>query len=106
VTLVAAGSAVAARTPTLHLVSLTPKVAVVRGLAFRPREHVTLRLVGRVVSKKLTIASRTGSFRVVLARPTSLACGQLLLVAKGSAGSSALARIGPPECNPPGDLNR
>ena len=103
--LTAAGSAVASPKPTLQLVTLQPKV-VVRGLSFRPREQVTLRLVGRTTTQATMTASQTGSFRIALARPTPLACGQLILIAKGSARSSAIARIGPPECNPVGDLNR
>jgi hypothetical protein len=105
VALTAAGSAGAAEKPRLRLVALTPKV-VVRGLSFHSGEHVTLRLVGRRTTRVTMTASATGSFRAVLTRPEPLVCGRLILVAKGSAGSSAIARIGPPECNPPGDLNR
>jgi hypothetical protein len=102
--LVAAVPAGAAR-PKLSLVALTPNV-VVRGASFHPRERVTVRLIGRSTTVVRTTATATGLFRVALVRPVPLACGRLLVVARGRAGSSALVRIGPPECNPPGDLNR
>jgi hypothetical protein len=102
--LVAAAPAGAAR-PKLSLVALTPKV-VVRGLSFHPRERVTLRLIGRTTTTARMTASATGTFRVALVRPAPLTCGRLVLVARGAAGSSAVARIGPPECNPPGGPDR
>ena len=99
------GTTAAAAKPSLRVLALTPKV-IVRGVAFRPGEQVAIRLVGRTTTRVRKAATRAGVFQVALVRPAPLACGRLLVVARGTAGSSALVRIGPPECNPPGDLNR
>lgn len=100
--LLAATAASAAGKPTLSVVALRPQV-VAKGVGFQPSERVQLRLVGRTVSTASVTASAAGSFRVALTRPVPLDCGRLVLRATGSKGSTALARIGPAECNPPGN---
>ena len=58
------------------------------------------------VAPAAATASVAGAFRVILAKPPALACGRLVIRAVGSRGSLVTIRFGPPECNPPGDLNR
>jgi hypothetical protein len=103
--LIAVAPAWALGKPRLVVVSPAPKM-VVRGLSFKSHEHVTVRLIGRTTTTAAVSASVTGAFRVSLVKPRPLACGRLVLRAAGSLGSLVLIRLGPPECNPAGDLNR
>jgi hypothetical protein len=88
--------------PRLAVVSPAPKL-VLRGFSFRPRERVTVRLIGRTTTAAVVSASVTGGFRVSLAKPRPLACGRFVIRAAGSLGSLVVVRFGPPECNPPGE---
>ena len=88
--------------PRLAVVSPAPKL-IVRGLSFKPRERVTVRLTGRTTTTAVVAASAAGAFRVSLAKPRPLACGRFVIRAAGSLGSLVVVRFGPPECNPPGE---
>jgi hypothetical protein len=88
-----------------HLVVSSPSTSavVVRGTGFATSEQVTVRVIGLRIVTRVATASATGQFRVRMARPKPLACGRLIVRAKGATGDTAVMRIGPPECNPSGD---
>lgn len=92
--------------PRLTIVSSAAPNLVVRGLSFKPKERVRVRVAGQQTTTAAVTASVAGAFRVILAKPPALACGRLVIRAVGSRGSLVTIRFGPPECNPPGDLNR
>jgi hypothetical protein len=52
---------------------------------------------------KRVVADAQGAFRVSLRRPPALACGRFLLQVRRPAAKTVTVRIGPPECNDPGD---
>jgi hypothetical protein len=104
VAVLATAAVAAGPRPSLHLVASKPRV-VVRGVSFKPRELVTVRLTGKGTSTALVRASLYGAFRASLVPPPPLACGGRLLRATGSKGSTAFLRIGPLECNPPSGVN-
>jgi hypothetical protein len=97
-----APAAPATGNPRLAVISPAPRF-VVRGLSFKPRERVTVRLVGQTTTRAVVFASVAGGFRVSLAKPAPLACGRFVIRAAGSLGSRVVVRFGPPECNPPGE---
>jgi hypothetical protein len=90
-----------------HLVVSSPSTSavVVRGTGFAASERVTVRVIGLRIVRRIVTTTATGRFRVRMARPTPLACGRLIVRARGVTGDAAVARLGPPECNPPGELS-
>jgi hypothetical protein len=103
--LIVVAPAAATGKPRLAIVSSVAPNLVVRGVSFRPQERVRVRVVGQKTTTAAVTASVAGAFRVRLAKPPPLACGRLVIRAVGSRGSLVTLRFGPPECNPPGDLN-
>jgi hypothetical protein len=90
----------AATPPTLRLVTERP--LIVRGIAFRPNERVSLTALTLLGPEKIVVrASRTGTFRApfgLVAQP----CGKALAVrALGGAGSRAVLRMLGTPCIPP-----
>jgi hypothetical protein len=96
-----AASAAALERPALAASSSGERI-VVRGTHFAASERVTVRVFGRTVATKRTVTTARGSFRVALARPAPRACNSFVVRAAGARGDSAVLRLGPPECNPPG----
>jgi hypothetical protein len=96
-----AAPAAAVEKPALSTTSSASRI-VVRGTSFAANERVTVRVFGRTVATKRTVTTARGSFRVALRRPTPRACNSFVVRATGASGDSAVLRLGPPECNPPG----
>jgi hypothetical protein len=92
---------VAVGKPALSTASSGTRI-VVRGTHFAASERVTVRVFGRTVVTKRASTTAGGSFRVALRRPAPRACNVLVVRAAGARGDSAVLRLAPPECNPPG----
>ncbi|HEX6699861.1 MAG TPA: hypothetical protein VF101_03945 [Gaiellaceae bacterium] len=86
--------------PHLSAVS-SDSAVVVRGTGFKTAERVRVQVIGREIVTRWATTTAAGGFRVRLARPKPLACGRLVVRARGVEGDSAILRIGSPECNPP-----
>ena len=97
---VAAPATRAASTAELRLVSAQP--LVVRGLAFRPSERVSLTALTLLGPERVVVrASRTGTFRAPF-RLVAQPCGQAFAVrALGANGSRAWLRLRGTPCVPP-----
>jgi hypothetical protein len=95
----AAGSQ-AAPAPTLRVVTETP--LVVRGLAFRPSERVTVTALTLLGPERIVVrASRVGAFRVPF-RALGQPCGRAFAVrAVGARGSRAGLSLRGAPCIPP-----
>ena len=93
--------AAAVEKPRLTTVSSETRM-VVRGAHFVANERVTVRVFGRTIVTRRTVATERGTFRIALRRPAPRVCNTLLVRATGARGDWALVRIGSPECNPPG----
>jgi len=89
--------------PHLMVSSPSASALVVRGTGFAASERVTVRVIGLRIATRVATTSTTGRFSMRMARPEPLACGRLIVRAKGATGDTAVMRIGPPECNPSGD---
>jgi len=96
-----AAPAAAVERPALSTTSSESRI-VVRGTHFAANERVTVRVLGRTVSRTRALTTARGSFRVALRRPAPRACNTLIVRATGARGDWAVLRIGSPECNPPG----
>jgi hypothetical protein len=96
-----AAPAAALERPALSMRSSGTRI-IVRGTHFASNERVTVRVIGRTVSRTRTVTTAGGSFRVSLPRPAPRACNTLVVRASGARGDWAVLRIGSPECNPPG----
>lgn len=81
---------------SIRLQSRTPLVVV--GVRFRPHEHVTLIAFALVPVRRRVVASRTGSFRLVLPRAPQGRCGTAQIRAVGSLGSVAAIKLPLPAC--------
>ena len=99
--LLLAAPAAADGTPRLSTVSSEARM-VVRGAHFVANERVTVRVFGRTIVTRRTVATERGTFRIALRRPAARVCNMLVVRATGSRGDSAVLRIGSAECNPPG----
>ena len=98
VSLVAVGQAASA--PTLRVVTQTP--LVVRGVAFRPSERVTVTALTLIGPRRVVVrATRAGGFRASL-RLVGRPCGRAFTVrALGAMGSRATLRLPSAPCIPP-----
>ena len=96
----AVGSAQAAPAASLQLVAKEP--LVVRGLAFRPSERVSVTALTLLGPERVVVrASRTGAFRALL-RLVDQPCGRAFAVhAIGALGSRAALRLRSVPCVPP-----
>jgi hypothetical protein len=99
--LLLAAAAAAVEKPRLTTVSSETRI-VVRGAHFVANERVTVRVFGRTIVTRRTVATERGTFRIALRRPASRVCNMLVVRATGSRGDWAVVRIGSPECNQPG----
>lgn len=97
---VVAGSAQATRVPaTVRVVSKAP--VEVRGTHFRAKERIRVTVVASKTSTRTVVATRTGAFTVVFSDLTLDRCNELFVRARGSAGTTATAKLLPqPMCLP------
>jgi hypothetical protein len=93
------GSGGSGSKPALHVASLTP--VRVTGTAFRPRERVRVTVAARRRAAKTVRASSQGGFTVVFASLAADPCTSAYVIARGSAGSRATAKVGVRGCPPP-----
>ena len=88
-----------ASAPALSITSVSP--VRVSGHAFRPAERVRVVVTARHRVTKTVHASSRGSFTVVFASLTADPCSKAYVIARGSAGSRAQAKLGVRGCPPP-----
>jgi hypothetical protein len=82
----------------LSVVRLGP--LMVRGVAFRPYERVTVTLTVRRTFTRKVRATRGGRF-VVGFRSAAPTCGSVLLRARGTQGSRVVYELPRPDCREP-----
>jgi hypothetical protein len=72
-----------------------------RGEGFKPRERVRVTISAPVVERKLTRATRSGTFRVTFLEVSTTRCDMVRAVAVGGMGSRATVKYLPaPACAP------
>jgi hypothetical protein len=93
------GPSSASSKPALRVASLSP--VRVTGTSFRPQERVRVTVTFKRRATKTVRAGSHGGFTVVFTSLAADPCTSAYVIAHGSAGSRATAKVGVRGCPPP-----